>query len=201
MKTTEKTHSLLIPHLKHNAERSIIKYHIVELTLHLCIKSMVCWYMGHTGLRVPFWQRRTICRLWLPSGHENPCHNIHETCLWRQKWSNHDIRVESAYKSSILLIYLWSYDVWKKQMFYIVCFVFWHLLNELLLGKVRHCCTWRHLNYTWEFHNRGRERVHIVNSQTKHDQSVLSIATKVLLDSNRNEKFGRLRYVFNIFWW
>ena len=114
MKTTEKTHSLLIPHLKHNAERSIIKYHIVELTLHLCIKSMVCWYMGHTGLRVPFWQRRTICRLWLPSGHENPCHNIHETCLWRQKWSNHDIRVESAYKSSILLIYLWSCDVWKK---------------------------------------------------------------------------------------
>ena len=49
---------------------------------------------------------------------------------------------------------------------------------------------------TREFHYFRRECVRGGNSQFKHGQVLMSIAARVLFNSDGNGKYGRLKYVF-----
>ena len=86
-----------------------------------CTRVFKAWFvdMRYTDLPGVFWPVHTSvlhCLLasgwfWRPTVYENPNHNIHETCLCGQKWSNQGTCLESENKSSNSLTYLCSGDV------------------------------------------------------------------------------------------
>ena len=50
--------------------------------------------------------------------------------------------------------------VTQKQLCSPFCCVVAQVYKELPLGKTLQCCAWRHLNWTWKFHNHRKEFIH-----------------------------------------
>ena len=133
----------------------------LKLTLYHVFKA---WFMMGTQVSWCIWQARISIRQFvLASGRFWRGHLVMKTQAKTstklvsvgQKWPHHRTRVEWEYKSRISCTFLCS-CYFKKKGFSLFLCEYASVLNELLPGKIRQRCAWRHLNYTWEFQNHRR---------------------------------------------
>ena len=112
-----------------------------------------------------FWQARiSVHQFFLASGRSWRSHLIMKTQVKTsrkrvsvgQKWPKDGTRVEWEY--SISWTCLCSGD-FKKLAFSRLVRDFASVFNDLLSGKARQHCAWRHFNRTWEFRNHRKECV------------------------------------------
>ena len=179
-----------------------------------CVQTMVD--VRYTGLYGAFWQARAVSMYWIPFWRvadfdRHPVMKRHVISSTKHVFKakvvkpSH-LRGVRVKKSAISLIYLCPCDVQKVDVLPFCCVCLRSLLMELssCFGKARQQSAardviWKMLNRTWKFHNGGRECARRGKIQTKPSQMVLSIAVRVLFDSDGNGKSSRLKYIFLIF--